>query len=126
MLLAELKAISMAAGEASSRVLARVDFESDSLISISGIYDPSQAVFGPPGFVIEAIYDMVLSNPSWSFSMVSRQANVHADILAKWAAADRLLFGCIPFMNKGVVSREILEATQRVRWCTTTFASLRT
>lgn len=92
-LLAELLAIRMAAGEAKFRELERVVFESDSLSAIASIGDPTLLFDVEVDGVVEAICEIVSFYLSWSF-LNSRQANVFADSLAKWAARRRV-FGCI-------------------------------
>lgn len=45
--------------------------------------------------IIEAIKEMALCHPWWSFLKISRQANAHADSLANWAT-ERKFFSCVP------------------------------
>lgn len=92
---AELLAIRMAAGEALSRGLQKVMFESDCLSVVVGVCDSSLVFDADVNCWLEAIWEMASSYPSWSFVKVSRQANASADSLAKWAA-ERKFVGCIP------------------------------
>lgn len=85
----------LAVGEAWSRGLQEVMFDNDSLTAVLDINDPNALVEGESVYSIEANRDMALQRPLWRFLKVSRQANNHADCLAKWAA-DCSFFGCIP------------------------------
>ncbi|KAB1221030.1 hypothetical protein CJ030_MR3G018985 [Morella rubra] len=91
---AELLAICMAMGEAQSQNLPRVHFESDSLSSVFGIGDSALLFDADVEGIFEAIREIALLYPSWSYLKVSRQANAFADSLAKWTASWRV-FGCI-------------------------------
>lgn len=92
---AELLALLMAVSEAQARGLEQVIFESNSLLVVARVGDPTLLFNDNIGCTFEAIQEMASSSPLWSFHKVSRQVNASANTLAKWAA-NRKCVGCIP------------------------------
>lgn len=75
----------MVAEEAQFRGLEHVIFESDFLSPVVGIGDSTILFDVISEGILEAIREIACSHPSWRFLKVTRQANVDADSLAKWA-----------------------------------------